>query len=100
MRAGTTIQRVKKLYFKIFKTSNLATYRREAQRIGAMMRAEDPEWWVRLADTELENPDPAAFERTLPQLRGSTILPGCGHWTQQERPDEVNSLLTDFLRSL
>jgi pimeloyl-ACP methyl ester carboxylesterase len=42
----------------------------------------------------------AAFPRTLPQLRGSTILPGCGHWTQQERPDEVNSLLTDFLRSL
>lgn len=37
----------------ITKTSNLATYRREAQRIGAMMRAEDPEWWVRLADTEL-----------------------------------------------
>ncbi|MFN8024717.1 MAG: alpha/beta hydrolase [Acidimicrobiales bacterium] len=42
----------------------------------------------------------AAFERTLPKLRGSTILPGCGHWTQQERPDEVNALLIDFLRSL
>jgi pimeloyl-ACP methyl ester carboxylesterase len=42
----------------------------------------------------------AAFAHTLPQLRGSTVLPGCGHWTQQERPDEVNALLVDFLRSL
>jgi pimeloyl-ACP methyl ester carboxylesterase len=28
------------------------------------------------------------------------ILPGCGHWTQQERPDEVNAALLDFLGSL
>jgi pimeloyl-ACP methyl ester carboxylesterase len=25
---------------------------------------------------------------------------GCGHWTQQERPAEVNQLLSDLLRSL
>ncbi len=42
----------------------------------------------------------AAFERTLPQLRRSIILEGCGHWTQQERPDQVNAALVDFLRSL
>jgi pimeloyl-ACP methyl ester carboxylesterase len=41
----------------------------------------------------------------LPQLfptltREPVILPGCGHWTQQERPDEVNAALLDFLRSL
>jgi pimeloyl-ACP methyl ester carboxylesterase len=42
----------------------------------------------------------ARFDRTLPGLRGSHILPGCGHWTQQERPGEVNDLLVDFLRSL
>lgn len=36
----------------------------------------------------------------VPKLRGVHILPGCGHWTQQERPDEVNRLLIDFLRSL
>jgi pimeloyl-ACP methyl ester carboxylesterase len=42
----------------------------------------------------------AAFERTLPRLQRSLILPGCGHWTQQERPDEVNSALIEFLRSL
>ncbi len=42
----------------------------------------------------------AAFERTLPQLHRSIILEGCGHWTQQERPTEVNAALIDFLRSL
>jgi pimeloyl-ACP methyl ester carboxylesterase len=42
----------------------------------------------------------AAFERTLPKLHRSLILEGCGHWTQQERPAEVNSALIDFLRSL
>ncbi|OED40100.1 epoxide hydrolase [Chromatiales bacterium (ex Bugula neritina AB1)] len=27
-------------------------------------------------------------------------LPGCGHWTQQERPQEVNKILLDWLASL
>lgn len=39
----------------------------------------------------------AAFGQTLPRLHRSIILPGCGHWTQQERPDEVNEALVDFL---
>ena len=26
-----------------------------------------------------------------------TDRPGCGHWTQQERPAEVNAALLDFL---
>ena len=41
-----------------------------------------------------------AYPLTLPGLRGSHILPGAGHWIQQERADEVNGLLTAFLRSL
>ncbi|TNM49522.1 alpha/beta hydrolase [Nocardioides albidus] len=40
------------------------------------------------------------FDRTLPRLTRSEILPGCGHWVQQERPDEVNALLLEFLRGL
>jgi pimeloyl-ACP methyl ester carboxylesterase len=36
----------------------------------------------------------------VPQLRGTLILPGCGHWTQQERPQEVNAAVLDFLRRL
>jgi pimeloyl-ACP methyl ester carboxylesterase len=41
-----------------------------------------------------------AFARTLPQLRHSVILEGCGHWTQQERPAEVNAALIEFLGGL
>ena len=36
----------------------------------------------------------------LPQLRGTIMLSGCGHWTQQERASEVNNALIDFLRQL
>lgn len=36
----------------------------------------------------------------VPNLRETVMLPGCGHWTQQERPAEVNQALLDFLRSL
>jgi pimeloyl-ACP methyl ester carboxylesterase len=32
-----------------------------------------------------------------PLLHGPVVLPGCGHWTQQERPAEVNAALLDFL---
>jgi pimeloyl-ACP methyl ester carboxylesterase len=34
------------------------------------------------------------------QLRQTMILPGCGHWTQQERASEVNTAMIEFLRSL
>jgi pimeloyl-ACP methyl ester carboxylesterase len=40
------------------------------------------------------------FPATLPGLVSSHILDGCGHWVQQERPGEVNELLTGWLRSL
>jgi pimeloyl-ACP methyl ester carboxylesterase len=33
-------------------------------------------------------------------LRGVHVLPGAGHWVQQERASEVNELLLEFLRSL
>jgi pimeloyl-ACP methyl ester carboxylesterase len=36
----------------------------------------------------------------VPELRNMLMLPGCGHWTQQERPSEVNAAIIDFLRSL
>lgn len=36
----------------------------------------------------------------VPNLRKTIMLPGCGHWTQQERADEVNSALIHFLREL
>lgn len=42
----------------------------------------------------------AAYPTTLPGLRGSHILEGCGHWIQQERPAEVNQHLTEWLAGL
>ena len=36
----------------------------------------------------------------VPRLRGAIMLPGCGHWTQQERAAEVNAAVLDFLRGL
>jgi pimeloyl-ACP methyl ester carboxylesterase len=36
----------------------------------------------------------------VPQLRATIMLPGCGHWTQQERAAEVNAAMIDFLRRL
>jgi pimeloyl-ACP methyl ester carboxylesterase len=42
----------------------------------------------------------ADLKRYIPLLRGSIMLPGCGHWTQQERAHEVNAAMIDFLRGL
>jgi pimeloyl-ACP methyl ester carboxylesterase len=42
----------------------------------------------------------ASLSSVVPQLRRTMILPGCGHWTQQERAAEVNAAMIEFLRSL
>jgi pimeloyl-ACP methyl ester carboxylesterase len=42
----------------------------------------------------------ANLPHAVPQLRGTVFLKGCGHWTQQERPDEVNRAVLDFVRAL
>jgi pimeloyl-ACP methyl ester carboxylesterase len=36
----------------------------------------------------------------IPDLRGWDVLEGCGHWTQQERPQEVNERLLRWLKAL
>ena len=36
----------------------------------------------------------------IPDLRGADVLAGCGHWTQQERPAEVNERLLAWLKGL
>jgi pimeloyl-ACP methyl ester carboxylesterase len=49
----------------------------------------------------------AAFSQSIaeqsamvPKLRPAIMLPGCGHWTEQERAPEVSAAMIDFLRSL
>ncbi|MFE3632826.1 alpha/beta fold hydrolase [Streptomyces sp. NPDC059168] len=42
----------------------------------------------------------AKLPELMPNLwREPLKLAGCGHWTQQERPNEVNTALIDFLRA-
>lgn len=42
----------------------------------------------------------AAMPALVPQLRAAEVIPGAGHWLQQEAPEAVNKALVDFLRSL
>jgi pimeloyl-ACP methyl ester carboxylesterase len=45
---------------------------------------------VKFGNTEL-------MKTALPNFRKIIILPGCGHWLQQERPGEVNAAIIEFL---
>jgi pimeloyl-ACP methyl ester carboxylesterase len=43
---------------------------------------------------------PPAMASGMPDIIGDLEMHNierCGHWTQQEHPDEVNALLVDFL---
>jgi len=42
----------------------------------------------------------ATLQEAAPRLEPVRLLPGCGHWTQQERPTEVNAALLGFLGRL
>jgi len=47
--------------------------------------------------------DPNGVDRmttALPDFRGSVLIPGVGHWTQQEAPEEFNDALLGFLATL
>jgi pimeloyl-ACP methyl ester carboxylesterase len=47
---------------------------------------------------------PGALERMAGEIctryRGTHLVEGAGHWVQQERPEQVNALLLDFLRAV
>ena len=40
------------------------------------------------------------LETNVPNLKKKMLIPGAGHWIQQERPNEVNKLLIEFLTDL
>jgi len=42
----------------------------------------------------------AMMKAEMTDLRGADVLPGCGHWTQQERPAEVNARLIPWLKAV
>jgi pimeloyl-ACP methyl ester carboxylesterase len=37
------------------------------------------------------------LEENVPNLKGKVILPGAGHWVQQEKAEETNRHLLAFL---
>ena len=42
----------------------------------------------------------ALIQNEVPNLKAADVLEGCGHWTQQEKPAEVNQRLIAWLKSL
>ena len=42
----------------------------------------------------------ARMRDVVPLLREPVLLDGCGHWTQQERPDTVSKAMISFVREL
>jgi pimeloyl-ACP methyl ester carboxylesterase len=40
----------------------------------------------------------ASMKNAVPDLRGVKVIAGAGHWIQQQRPDEVNTLMVEFLK--
>ena len=51
--------------------------------------------WIEESDIDFYGEE---FKRS--GLRKIQMLPGCGHWTQQERPNEVSAALVEFIRTL
>ena len=42
----------------------------------------------------------AAMQGWVDDLRAAMVVPGAGHWVQQQAPDVVNAALLEFLASL
>ncbi len=66
-------------------------------KVPALYVAGDRDLVIRFAGMDKLIANLATF---VPQLRKTVMLPGCGHWTQQERPAEVNAAMIDFLHAL
>ncbi len=59
----------------------------------------DPAFRHRLRGATVESLT-AMMSPVVKDLRGVTVIPGAGHWIQQEKADEVNALLLQFLKGL
>jgi pimeloyl-ACP methyl ester carboxylesterase len=65
--------------------------------VPALYVAGDRDLVVRFPGMDQLIPNLAKF---VPRLSRTVMLPGCGHWTQQERPAEVNAAMLEFLERL
>ena len=75
----------------------LASYAGALVSVPALYVAGDRDLVVRFPSMNQLIPNLSKF---VPQLRRTVMLPGCGHWTQQERPAEVNAAMLAFLETL
>jgi len=64
-------------------------------------RVSQPAFFVTGSRDPARNPGVIERQRDrVPDLRVNEMLMGCGHWTQQERPGEVNRLLLPWLHAV
>jgi len=75
----------------------LAPYAGGLVNVPALYVAGDRDLVVRFPGMDQLIPN---LSKVVPQLRRTVMLPGCGHWTQQERAAEVNAAMLEFLRTL
>jgi pimeloyl-ACP methyl ester carboxylesterase len=75
----------------------LAPYAGARVTVPALYVAGDQDLVVRFRGMDQLLP---SLPKLIPNLRKTVMLPGCGHWTQQERPREVNDEMIAFLKSL
>ena len=75
--------------------TELAAWRHAPITVPALFIGGDKDGPTRLGQSAIDR-----FDQTLPQLTKSEILADCGHWTQQEKPTEVNQLLLEFIAGL
>jgi pimeloyl-ACP methyl ester carboxylesterase len=75
----------------------LAPFRGAKITVPALYIAGDRDLVVRFPGMDKLLP---ALKDIVPGLRKTIMLPGCGHWTQQERPHEVNAAMLEFLKTL
>jgi pimeloyl-ACP methyl ester carboxylesterase len=62
-----------------------------------------PSYFIAGVDDMVLTMDPGGVDRmrnTLPDLRGAVLIPGAGHWVQQETPEQFNDALLGFLATL
>jgi pimeloyl-ACP methyl ester carboxylesterase len=62
-----------------------------------------PSYFIAGAADGVLRMDPGGVERMqqlLPDFRGATLIPGAGHWVQQEAPAEFDAALLGFLASI
>ena len=83
---------------------NVAMVRRGG---GFLDQTTDPDTlppWLTAADIDFYTPGMdqliANLSTFVPRLRRTVMLPGCGHWTQQERASEVNAAMLEFLKGV